>query len=417
MQGSAAAETRSAVPPTGAILMAQNLTDLDPDLLLAALRSRGGDTKSRALAAAAAAPPEVVEASDDELATALRTVQKAIYGTDDRQDVYQVSDAALLADADSSVAVIPSTSLTDNGDGTSTLTGPTLGAAFNLCPTEPFRDQPSIADCSGFLAGPDVVVTAGHCIVPASFSDVRIVFGYQMLNATTAATRIAGTEIYRVSAVLGHSLGAGGNDWAVVRLDRTVPNHSPLPVRTSGKIPDGETVHVIGHPSGLPKKIAGNARVRDNTPSGHFVANLDTYGGNSGSPVFSSATHQVEGVLVSGETDYVLVGGCVRSNVCPDSGCSGENVTRSTQFAHLLSGGGSTTTPPPWPGRFFRFPPLTRGEDVRQWQTRMSTIGHSLVADGLYGQLSKAACTALQRDRGIQVDGVVGPDTWRETFR
>lgn len=398
----------------------QKLASLDPDVLLGALRGRSGGPKADAVAMAVApgaAPAELASASDEAIAEALKHAQKAIYGTDDRQDVFQVFDAALLADADSTVALIRPSAITDNGDGTSTLNGPTLGAARNLCATEPFRDQPAIAFCSGFLVAPDIVATAGHCLNTSDFGNVRFVFGYQMTNSTTAATRIANTEIYSASAVIAHSLGGGKSDWAVVRLDRPVPNHQPLTVRRTGKVANNAPIHVIGHPSGLPKKIAGNAAVRDNSPSGHFVANLDTYGGNSGSPVFNSSTHEVEGILVRGETDYVTVGGCVQSVVCPDSGCRGEDVTRSTEFAqHVPQGGGGAPAAPPWPGRFFRFPPLTRGEDVRVWQARMTVIGFPLTPDGLYGQNSKNACMQLQQQRGIQVDGIVGPDTWRETF-
>lgn len=36
-------------------------------------------------------------------------------------------------------------------------------------------------------------------------------------------------------------------------------------------------------PAGLPTKIAGGATMRDASPNGYYVANLDTYGGNSGS--------------------------------------------------------------------------------------------------------------------------------------
>lgn len=394
--------------------MVDNLASLDPDVLLAALRSRSGDTKSDTAVGSLAGPSSsaVADASDEDLAEALRTAQKAVYGTDDRLDVFQVSDSALLADAASTVALVRPSQMTDNGDGTSTLTGPTLGSKLNLCPAEPFRDQPSIAFCTGFLVAPDVVATAGHCLDASTLADVRFVFGFEVTGAGTRTT-VANNEIYTPVAVLGHSLA--GSDWAVVRLDRPVPDHAPLAVRRTGKVPDAETLHVIGHPSGLPRKIAGNAAVRDNAPSAHFVANLDTYGGNSGSPVFSSGTHVVEGILVRGETDYVAVGGCTQSVVCPDSGCSGEDVTRSTEFAHLVPGGGGGGAPA-WPGRFFRFPPLTRGEDVRQWQQRMTEIGFPLDVDGLYGPASRAACVQLQQARGIEVDGVVGPDTWRETF-
>lgn len=391
---------------------------VEPDELLRELRSRSAAAKTGERAAAAApagaAVPGLADVSDAKLVKALKGSQKAIYGTDDRQDIHEVTDSKLLSDADCCVALVRPSQVTDNGDGTSSLSGPTLGAARNLCATEPFRDQPAIAFCSGFLVAPTIVATAGHCLNASNFANVRLVFGYQMQDATTATTTISNSQIYSAVGLIGHSLGGGQSDWALVELDRAVPDHAPLPIRRTGKVSDNDPIHVIGHPSGLPKKVAGNAAVRDNSPAQHFVANLDTYGGNSGSPVFNSVTHEVEGVLVRGETDYVEVGGCTQSVVCPDSGCRGEDSTRVTEFAHLVPGGPSAA--PPWPGRYFKFPPLTRGEDVRQWQTRMNLIGFSLDVDGLYGGGSKAACIELQRARSLQVDGIVGPDTWRETF-
>ncbi|MEI8190645.1 MAG: hypothetical protein WCI75_13115 [candidate division NC10 bacterium] len=68
--------------------------------------------------------------------------------------------------------------------------------------------------------------------------------------------------------------------------------------------------------------------MRDASPNGYFVANLDTYGGNSGSAVFSATTGLVEGILVRGENDYVWKGGCRVSNRCPADGCRGEDVTK-----------------------------------------------------------------------------------------
>ena len=54
-----------------------------------------------------------------------------------------------------------------------------------------------------------------------------------------------------------------------------------LRIRRTGTIPDNQAVHVIGHPVGLPMKFAAGATVRNNLPTAFFVANLDTYGGNS----------------------------------------------------------------------------------------------------------------------------------------
>ena len=193
-----------------------------------------------------------------------------------------------------------------------------------------------MAFCSGFLVDPSMGATAAHCVDSSNLSSVRFVFGFEMRNATTAVTRISNDEIYRGIRILGRQIGTAGTDWAAVQLDRPVLNHRHVTIRRSGKIADGAGVHAIGHPSGLPKKHAGNAVVRDNTPGRYFVANLDTYGGNSGSAVFNSTTHQVEGILVRGETDFVLNGTCYVSNVCPANGCRGEDCTRTTEFASLV---------------------------------------------------------------------------------
>ncbi|MGB3764857.1 MAG: trypsin-like peptidase domain-containing protein [Ornithinimicrobium sp.] len=389
--------------------MADDLTNHDPEVLLNALRQRSGQKS-----ATGATPPEVEAASDEEVAAAMTTVMKSIYGTDDRQDSFEVTDPTLLSEGAATVALVRPAQVTDNGDGTTTISGPTLGSRLNLCPTEKFRDQPAIAFCTGFLVASDVVATAGHCLDASNLDDVVLVFGFEMTDVSTARTTVPTSDVYRPTAVLGHHLGA--SDWAVVRIDRPASGRVPLQVRQSGKVPDDETLHVMGHPSGLPRKTAGNAAVRDNSPSTHFVANLDTFGGNSGSPVFSSGSHLVEGILVRGETDYVQVGDCRRAVVCPDNGCRGEDVTRATEFATVVPSSGGGGSVPPYPGRLLRYPPTTEGPDVTAWQTRMTALGFGLVVDGKYGPKSKAACVELQQARGLAADGIVGPMAWAETF-
>lgn len=89
---------------------------------------------------------------------------------------------------------------------------------------------------------------------------------------------------------------------------------------------------MIGHPMGLPLKVASGARVRRVDSSKRFVANLDAYRANSGSPVLSwdeDLGLRVEGILVSGERDFKLAEtgeGCQISRVCPDEECLGETV-------------------------------------------------------------------------------------------
>ena len=82
--------------------------------------------------------------------------------------------------------------------------------------------------------------------------------------------------------------------------------------------------------------MAGGARVRNNSPASYFVANLDTYGGNSGSPVFSGKSYRLEGLLVRGQTDFVSTGSCYISLAYPTTGAGGEDVARTTEWTAAM---------------------------------------------------------------------------------
>jgi len=220
------------------------------------------------------------------------------------------------------------------------------GTEYRLCSDEPFFNQPCSAFCSGVLVASDLIATAGHCIdTPAMrtppVTDILFVFGYRMRDASTPELTINNSDIYKGRKVIGRIYTPNGLDWALVKLDRKVSGHNPIRVRSSARIPDAEDVYVIGHPCGLPAKFADGATVRNNSNADFFVANLDTYGGNSGSPVFNRTTHEVEGILVRGERDFALQnssisGSCQVSVTCPNNGCRGEDCIRTTAFAHLL---------------------------------------------------------------------------------
>lgn len=272
-----------------------------------------------------------------DLIRALEISQKAIYGNDDRREVELVADPKARENADSVVAIFSASSVMDNGDGTSTLVTRPFGERYQLCANEPFREQPVGAYCSGFMVGEDLIATAGHCVTPQQYpvGSVKCVFGFKQTNGVFP-TRISNADIYTGVRLVKHELTATGLDCAVLQVDRKIVGRKALPIRHSPKIADGAPLYVIGHPCGLPAKYAGNAVVRDNTPITHFVANLDTYGGNSGSAVFNGMTHTVEGILVRGEVDFVTVGNCRVSLVCPNSGCRGEDATRVEWIADVL---------------------------------------------------------------------------------
>lgn len=306
--------------------------DLRAEILARAQKLAGG-TDAVARGAGAASP--MAEVGTDQLVTALAAKEKVIYGVDDRKDFHEFPNDDVKRFAASVAALFSSSDITSNGDKTSTLKTETLAVAQGVCPLETFSSQPVGAFCTGFLVAPDVIATAGHCVNAGNVTTVRFVFGFRMENATTAVVRINDADIYSGAALLGRVEQSAGPDWALVRMDRPAKDRPVLAIRKTGQIAAGAAVSVMGHPSGLPVKYAAGSVVRDNSPAAFFVANLDTYGGNSGSPVFDD-NFVVEGILVRGETDYVSTGTCFVSKVCPSTGCRGEDCTRITEINAVL---------------------------------------------------------------------------------
>lgn len=54
-----------------------------------------------------------------------------------------------------------------------------------------------------------------------------------------------------------------------------------------------------------------------------------------------------------------------------------------------------------------------RGDMVVQLQKRLNALGYDCgKADGIFGTLTRTAVKKFQKDKGIAVDGIVGPVTW-----
>lgn len=271
--------------------------------------------------------------------TGMGSPGKVIYGADDRIDLYQETDASRAALAKSVCALVGASDLVVAADSIYTLSTYEFRVGFfPPCSDEPFRDQPVAPYCSGFLVGPDIVATAGHCFSEYDLDSTLFVFGFVMTDATTPVTDFTQDAVYRGIEVLGR-MEAEDLDYAIVRLDRpvTAPGALPLSIRRSGTPGGGTALGVIGHPAGLPLKLAfgPTTQVYDDSAAGWFAANLDTYGGNSGSPVFNATTGEVEGILVRGASDFVFEPECFRSNVLDDAS-GAEEVSRSTTFAQFV---------------------------------------------------------------------------------
>jgi len=276
--------------------------------------------------------------------------QEVIYGTDDRREPYQVSDPIQLQLSQACVLVVSTSELINNGNGTYSLAATpwvTQGGS-SVCTNEPYRGQAQAGFCSGFLVGPDLITTAGHCVSTSNIGNVAFVFDYQQQSATvgTNTTAIPADNVYFGTAVINRQQ-AGDLDHCVLRIDRPAVGRTPVQIRRSGAPSVNDPLVMIGHPVALPKKIEAGAVIKDVNGTVNFLmANTDSYGGNSGSMVANRITGVVEGILVRGNSDFVTTTGCAASRVCPDTGCpTWEEISKATGWAQYVPPLGLIVTP------------------------------------------------------------------------
>jgi S1-C subfamily serine protease len=175
------------------------------------------------------------------------------------------------------------------------------GKFMPLDKDEAFYGQPRGPFGSGFLVHKDLnlIVTAGHCVAGPKaphISQIRFVFGFEV----DGINNISDDDVY-TGEILQFRLDSE-QDWAIVKLHKQVVNRDSLSIDQQSPVNVKDPVFMIGHPYGLPLKIATEAEILSAKGS-MFRANLDAFGGNSGSPVFNAA-NRVIGILVRGEPDF-----------------------------------------------------------------------------------------------------------------
>ena len=205
-----------------------------------------------------------------------------------------------------------------------------------MCSDERFANQPvfDIGTCTGFLVNKRYLITAGHCVLPNgtvtnekhAFCDAfSWYFDFNTKKQPQTTNQIIRKDqVYRCKRIIRAENIAGGNDFAVMELERRVQtdiSSSTLNLRTTPVILN-EQVFAIGHPFGLPAKFSGLSPIFSNGATNYFEVNLDSAGGNSGSPVFDKRKHVV-GILIEGHPVDTFADAhlnCHRLNRCNDSG-------------------------------------------------------------------------------------------------
>lgn len=254
--------------------------------------------------------------------------QAAIFGVDKRTPITSRSQGSAYARS-TAVAVI-NTNFEESGLNSIKLATDSMSSI--LCPDEKFAKDPSLSyACTGFLIGPDLLITAGHCATNigesrnergaycAAFSWL---FDYQ---AGVDFQNIPKKKLFGCKEIVYaiREEEAPFRDFAVIRLDHAVTDRVPLKLSTD-LIEGGTPVSMVGYPFGTPAKYSTGARVLVNDlRRDSLITNLDAFEGNSGSPVFNNSG-EVIGILVGGTPLESLVNDpvlkCKRYNRCDEDG-------------------------------------------------------------------------------------------------
>ncbi len=286
--------------------------------------------------------PVALIACEPEVAS---TTSRVVYGADDRTEVYAAPAGPHRTLAENAIAMELSRSVLDlSRPSAVTVTYTrTLGEAQTLCPGERYADQIEPGTCSGTLVDARHLLTAGHCMDgPTDCDGTRVwLFGFQYQSAGVMRP-LTLADVYRCTRVVALRNDAT-SDYAIVELDRPVLGRTPAVVRRAASPPPiGTPVTLIGHPNGIPMKIAGGATI--NTVSGlDLWADVDAFRANSGSGVFDAAG-QLVALLQGGATDYAASGACFVVNVL-EAGSGGEHLVavQAPMQAYCATPGGATS--------------------------------------------------------------------------
>ena len=245
-------------------------------------------------------------------------IEKVVYGRDNRVESQEYSDQRFVNASSSVAGMVWNKNLTESKNDPEIFNFKQLPMRlyYNVCKEEPFSEQITLPTCTAFLVGPDLLLTAGHCVD----SETQCKQNTWIFDYVKGTTEIKKENMYSCKKIIDRKLVTSEDsvkDYALIQLDRAVEGRTPLRPRITGKVKRKTPIVVIGHPVGLPMKIAdgaevGRLRFRDilrpfrafKKSLNYFIANTDTYMGNSGSPVLNENTGLVEGILIQGKKDF-----------------------------------------------------------------------------------------------------------------
>lgn len=239
-------------------------------------------------------------------------LRAALFGVDDRVSITPRSPHYSLAK--STAIAILSSHYEKRGDGRIRVHA---DKATNLCSSEKFSKELNLSyACSGFLVAPDLLVTAGHCMVNTGETsgqrDLHCkayswLFDYHLDSSQRIDyDSLSEDSLYHCKQIVYavRDEQAPFRDYALVQLDRKVVGRNPIKLKP---LESTQMVSMIGHPHGLTtKRSAPSSVLRNDLNRQSFITSLDAFQGNSGSAVFNHRNEAV-GILIGGTPSHGMI--------------------------------------------------------------------------------------------------------------
>jgi V8-like Glu-specific endopeptidase len=263
----------------------------------------------------------------------------AIYDEDDRKDLFEITDPKLKKVATAMAYQIEFVELS--------------GWTFNrfwtrvmepfqqrgICEDEKFAKQLSMRNnCTAILVSPKHLLTAGNCITDHYCSNdlYWFMFDYSLKNGGPFDVKHHNDNFFRCDKIVKRVFDPNtATSFTLMELKKTVKGVTPMKYRKSGSLELNEELIVMGHPRGLPLKIANNVQVWDQNET-HFTLNSDISGETRGAAILNAKSLELEGIMVYGTPNYEQIGrDCQNTPVYPNSGAR-ELAIKTSVFKELL---------------------------------------------------------------------------------
>ncbi len=230
----------------------------------------------------------------------------AIYGIDDRVLITKKSQPHIQK-LGSGVALIISEEALQKKWINYQVNAQTLQDFVGLCSDEKHSQLPSLNNCTGFLIGEDLLLSAGHCFIDQDdCKNQKIVFDATRDHVNNKGYKISKKSVYSCKEILINSVDPQ-LDFSLIRLNEKIVQ------RHIFKLPSKELSleesfygYMIGHPLGLPLMKTSVEILNSSEDGMNFKTALDSFLGNSGSPVIHAESQHVLGILVNGNEDFEL---------------------------------------------------------------------------------------------------------------